>query len=250
MDEKRSDDIRAKNPWKKRWTAYWDFKSPFYLLSFHSFRSSCPLKEKIRKNDKEEFRDRGRRGDVGFIYLNFIHKNRCALNVHIFVAVFVPANHIDPIHTRLPFLPFNNQFLDVRASREKRKDKNWTTRCTFDPGSSPSVSNGLSSFSIIRLQNVVCIPFWEKHNSQRIFNTLEYISERQKRETFNRKKSGSNTGIRLNHSFGPLAFTIDRLLRGRVSMASQSVLHSVRTSGQANGRFLFLDRDTGPGIVS
>lgn len=105
MDEKRSDGIRAKN-----WTAYWDFKSPFYLLSSHSFRSSCPLKEKIRKNDKEEFRDRGRRGDVGFIYLNFIHKNRCALNVHIFVAVFVPANHIDPIHTRLPFLPFNLSF--------------------------------------------------------------------------------------------------------------------------------------------
>lgn len=96
------------------------------------------------------------------------------------------------------------------------------------------------------------ISTFREDNSQHVRHAQIYShSEDETRKVwFVGRTQGSDWS--LNHSvLSILAFTIDRLLRGgRVSMAPQSVLHSVRTSGQANGRFLFLDRDTGPGIVS
>lgn len=118
----------------------------------------------------------------------------------------------------------------------------------------PDLTMSKSSLSsILHLQLFVYkISTFREDNSQHVRHAQIYShSEDETRKVwFVGRTQGSDWS--LNHSvLSILAFTIDRLLRGgRVSMAPQSVLHSVRTSGQANGRFLFLDRDTGPGIVS
>lgn len=98
-----------------------------------------------------------------------------------------------------------------------------------------------------------CFSFREDNISQHLGHAQIYShsEDKTRKVWFIGRTQGSDLVAESFSPFSNLAFTIDRLLRGgRVSMASQSVLHSVRTSGQANGRFLFLDRDTGPGIVS